>query len=343
MITKLVLLILRPQFLMQVDHHLLINHPKFWVTKFHFVLYYGLFANIFLNLFAWVTVQPRQYYTFVTTIVVIIMLVEAGCFCFWFYKQSQFSVEKEYGDYSNSTGYIEVLLFIVCAMVIVSPSMTVLYFTTDRIAEVTQINVSSKCDLDSSFSLTFGDENNRNRDDACKILYSYINQASYDTHRSNNQFQENIWWHIVFAIVGILAIKIIKHSSWLDFAFVAIYLLLLATIGTLIVFILNVPLDIETEESFSFSSILIILFLFVQIIMPVRFRYKLWFRALNFMTFPIGIALIVASIGFLVFSYNNFSFFKDNGLILLSGLFLYFILTPLITKIYNHLLSLPKE
>ena len=73
---------LNPEFIQKADHFLLINYPRIWSSRIHYVAYYGLLANIILNLLVLIFLQPHQIDEFINIIILIVMVIEVIAFIF---------------------------------------------------------------------------------------------------------------------------------------------------------------------------------------------------------------------------------------------------------------------
>ncbi len=89
---------LNPSFLQNFDQFLLLNHRIIWVSKIHYVLFYGFLAAGSLSFFTlWLPISPNNLPTpsFVAVLLSVFVLVP---FTFWVYKQIAYNIEKEYGQ-----------------------------------------------------------------------------------------------------------------------------------------------------------------------------------------------------------------------------------------------------
>lgn len=87
-----------PNFLKKIDSYLLLNGPIIWISKIHYVLFFGLLMWLFsaligliipINLFQ---SQDLGFWYFLYTILAIIAL------CFWIYRNVIFNIEKKFGN-----------------------------------------------------------------------------------------------------------------------------------------------------------------------------------------------------------------------------------------------------
>lgn len=131
---------INPQFMRNADHFLLLNYPRVWSSRIHYVTYYGIFANLILNILVLLLLQPDQIDEFIRIIIVIVMVAEAGMFIFWMVKQSEFNLEQDYGNINLIGGVIEIVLYSVCILIIISSSLTMTYVAFHKTAHVINFN-----------------------------------------------------------------------------------------------------------------------------------------------------------------------------------------------------------
>lgn len=147
-----------PNFLKRLDRYLLLNHPRWWATKFHYVIFYGILANIFFTLAIFAFIKPNQLLDLVPLLILIIFFPEIGIFIYWLYSQSLFNVEQEYGKTHYTIGIMEVIIYTICVFIIFSPSIIMFITANYKIASYLGINKTSNCtDLDVMLALTSDD------------------------------------------------------------------------------------------------------------------------------------------------------------------------------------------
>ncbi|NEP89666.1 MAG: hypothetical protein F6K18_24100 [Okeania sp. SIO2C2] len=125
---KLITDFLNPGFIKRLDRYLLLNHPRLWISKIHYVFYYGLWANVILNFLVFIffseSSQSHLINEFISFIIVIVMLIELAAFVYWFLKQCLFNIEKEYGNFHFTDGIVEIVVYTMCTLIIISSSLT---------------------------------------------------------------------------------------------------------------------------------------------------------------------------------------------------------------------------
>lgn len=87
-----------PNFLRNLDAYLLLNAPVIWISKIHYVLFFGLLMWLFSALIGFVIPinlfesQDLGIWYFLFTILAIVAL------CFWIYRNVIFNIEKKFGN-----------------------------------------------------------------------------------------------------------------------------------------------------------------------------------------------------------------------------------------------------
>lgn len=87
-----------PIFLKKIDAYLLLNAPIIWISKIHYVLFFGILMWLFSALIGFIIPinlfqsQDLGVWYFLYTILAIIAL------CFWVYRNVIFNVEKKFGN-----------------------------------------------------------------------------------------------------------------------------------------------------------------------------------------------------------------------------------------------------
>ena len=121
-----ILALLNPKFLQKIDRYLLLHYPRLWATKFHYVIFYSLLANICASfLIVLIPFRLGQLWSN-SRLVTISFLAEIAVFLFWLNTQSLFSVEQEYGNTHYALGWMEAIIYTICAILIFSPATTML-------------------------------------------------------------------------------------------------------------------------------------------------------------------------------------------------------------------------
>ena len=137
--------IYNPIWLINLDGYLLLNYPRLWVTKLHYVFYYGLLINVVLFLLVWIAIKPHQLDEFINWIIPLVMVIELFIFIFWFFKQLQFNVEKEFGDTNYIANFLAIVFYIICTLIIISPSFFMTLSAIHTVARTAEIDTNTNC------------------------------------------------------------------------------------------------------------------------------------------------------------------------------------------------------
>lgn len=117
---------------------MLLNYPRIWISKIHYVFYYGVWANVILNFLVFIffseSSQSHLIDEFISFIIFIVMLIEVGAFFYWFLKQCLFNIEKEYGNFHFTDGIVEIVIYTICTLIIISSSLTMTATAIHRVA-----------------------------------------------------------------------------------------------------------------------------------------------------------------------------------------------------------------
>jgi hypothetical protein len=132
-----------PGFIRRIDRYLLLYYPRLWATKFHYVILYGVLANLFGAVIIFIFIRPYQIGDFNNTFIWIIILIEIAAFIFWLNTQALFSVELEYGNTHYSVGIVETIVYTICTASIFSSSVLMMLTGVYKIDSDLQLNSNS--------------------------------------------------------------------------------------------------------------------------------------------------------------------------------------------------------
>lgn len=143
----------RLRFLEKIDRYLLVNFPRLWGSRIHHILFYSFLANIFTGLFIFTLFRPKLNFESISylpdynlsDLIWLIIIPEAIVFIIWFYTQSLFNVEGEYGNTHYTIGFLEIAIFLICSFLIFSPSMTALVVGIKKTAYTFGVNQQTIC------------------------------------------------------------------------------------------------------------------------------------------------------------------------------------------------------
>lgn len=192
-------------------------------------------------------------------------------------------------------------------------------------------------------------------------IYDFIMN---DDVPSNLSYDFNLLFHIYFVFSGILILIVIKYSSWINFLWIALYILILLILLTLFAFFVNtLKLDIFPDllgfSSYSrtyYSDILSFIFLLTLLISNLSLKLTKvkkiknknfeHFCSINFFTLPIAITFTIL-FSFAIISNEVFNadliFWRESIKFLSWLFFLYLCSFPLQKKVLKRFMSLPKE
>ncbi|PSB45503.1 hypothetical protein C7B80_16745 [Cyanosarcina cf. burmensis CCALA 770] len=121
-ITKYFIKVVNPKWLQKIDQNLLLNRPKFWSLKLHYVVYYALAGNLLIAFFVDIfpISSPSQLPNLLITGLVIIPIGETILLFYWLYIQFLLNGEKRYGYIRKRNGLLELFSYSVCLILITS-------------------------------------------------------------------------------------------------------------------------------------------------------------------------------------------------------------------------------
>lgn len=321
-----------PKQLQKIDRYLLLNYPRFWVTKVHYCIYYGLLVNLILNLFVFLTINPKIIDEFIQYFIVLIMFVEAGIFIFWIVKQSLYNVEKEYGNTSSGIGLLEIIIYTLCAVIITSSSLTMTATAMYRTASLVRMETSTECsEVEvSHFQTPYKDEVQ-----VCRSMRDFLGGSS--NYNYFLPYEIHWFFHTIFLMLGIFLLVIRKYSNWATMGWIGLYVLALI-IATIF---LGIVLSSLSQNELSWLIILILLnivLFFQSTSLTMRRRFDN-FQFISFAILPIALGVLISSI----VSGSANSSFRTNTIALIMFFVFYIFIFPLYKLILNRTLALPKE
>lgn len=380
-ISQIILYCINLKFLQKLDKNLLLNNPRIWVTKIHYVLIYGLIANLILNLLVIFLIQDNQIDEFVNIIIPLVMLAEVGVFIYWFYQQISFNIEQEYGNTHYFYGFLEVVLYSFCTFIIISSSLTMTWTAINEVAKsppiITATNVlpnSNSSDFAQwrgKFCTKYDTKRQCNDnivgnifEDIQEFITNDINQRTYRL-----PYDYYWWFHTIFTILGVFILMMRKHNNWY-FIVVLLVSIILLTIITIILLILFNRSDIDIlgfidmrhyildrHNSYSraelyvryFQSKNVLGMLLLIVIFTIKQSFELLkekifnqFQYINFLVVPFAVGSFFMFWGFISDSGNNHTM-KESSLLLIKLFIVYLLFVPLQKWIFIRTQSLPKK
>jgi hypothetical protein len=191
--------ILNLKFLYDANQRLMIHYPRLWASKIFYVLFYGIAGNILVAIFVLTLSQPqviqRRSGRFTTTSNILtwsVFVIEMFIFAYWFYKQSHFNVEENYGQTHYAIGIFEILIYSICIFIITSSSLTALILGIYKTTKQMNINQSTVCEgtsILSIYSPDYFEDDTRDTVNQLQTVFALTKAATID-HVAN---EGQIW------------------------------------------------------------------------------------------------------------------------------------------------------
>lgn len=344
-IPTFVLSFVNPERLKKIDRYLLLNHPRYWVTRIHYVAYYGLLANIALNLFILIFLQSQHIDEFLWYVVIFVIFAEAGVFIFWLIKQSLYNPEKEYGHARYKIALVEVLVYVLCGIIIASTSFTMTATAIYKTAHFVGIESSTDCNtFKESNKLKTG--NSFYKQNICKDIKQYKTNPYSSTSKYHVYHAQDLS-RIIFLNVGIILLIIRKYSSWRILGWIGAYILGLITIVILFAATLSPLIPFLNGNRGLLTLLLLVnLFIIIQSIGLIKVTKNKNFMLINLASLPISLEISAWLLFYYYYydyyRYYNFPLFQNSFFIIAISVS-YFFLSPFYKTILNRTSSLPKE
>lgn len=186
---KYLLKVVNPKCLQKIDRNFLLNRPKFWSLKLHYILYYALIAD-FLIAFLVVIFpisSPTQLPKLLITGLVIIPIAETILLFYWLYIQFLLNRERRYGHIRKWNGLLELLSYSVCITLIASGLIVfllVIQFKVKPVIPRTQLAIDL-ITLDAIQREELVDSK-----DYFQALKTYVNSDEFKTLQKESIFSE---------------------------------------------------------------------------------------------------------------------------------------------------------
>jgi hypothetical protein len=159
---KLFEYIANPRLLRRLNRYLLLNQPVIWGSKVHYVMYYGLLANLLVVFVSVLAIGPKQIDEFINSFTLLLIILEVPAFFFWMFRQSIFDVDKQHGQTTEfyKRSILETLVYALCCCLIFSPSVIAPTVAVHNIGYEQGIKKSTSCGSDQFSRLFEGSSNN---------------------------------------------------------------------------------------------------------------------------------------------------------------------------------------
>lgn len=192
-------------FLKKLDNYLLLNHPKIWISKVHYIAFYGFclwILSAFLGLIIPLNLKSTEdlgLWYFIFSIISFVL------FCFWVYRIVIFNNEKKYGIKKFSDAYLNLFLTAVCAAFFILTPLPFSVTYNNRVA-----NFVNDDEL-------ISDINQLNRAEAYMISNSYNYNSFYDSIEKVNKYDFRIFQNFDANTPWVLKNDSLKHPTLLTF------------------------------------------------------------------------------------------------------------------------------
>lgn len=139
-----------PKFLRQIDEYLLANYPMLWISKIHYVLWFGFLLYLFSGLLGYAmpinltsTTDSGLWYVLLTILSFILSW-------FWAYRYLIFNKEKNYGNLNITDEYKNFGLVFLCVLIFIcvafpfvisnNKKLAHLYTTEELVKDINTLN-----------------------------------------------------------------------------------------------------------------------------------------------------------------------------------------------------------
>lgn len=109
-----------PPFLKRLDQYLLLNHPLIWISKIHYILFYGILLNAVSALIGLALPLDLMYPQDLALWYFLFSVISVVVLCFWIYRVVIFNVEKKFGNRKWTDEYKLFLLNFSCVFILFS-------------------------------------------------------------------------------------------------------------------------------------------------------------------------------------------------------------------------------
>ncbi|MDJ0729685.1 MAG: hypothetical protein QNJ33_06795 [Crocosphaera sp.] len=128
MILKYIKKVLNPNFLQQIDQEFLLNHPRLWTLKIHYLCYYVGIVNVLL-LIGFCLYRFKIYHTTTLREVKVVFftinsIVIIGWVILQFYYNVAYNPEKQFGEVDFNKGWLfDIFGYLLCFIILSSPGI----------------------------------------------------------------------------------------------------------------------------------------------------------------------------------------------------------------------------
>jgi len=101
-----------PNFLKEIDQRLLTSYPYIWVTKIHYVLYFGSLTMLLAIVGALLTRIALPHLPNIDERATLLAIPLTVAFCIWVYQAGKFNIRNAYGTISPQQQFKQLLIYI---------------------------------------------------------------------------------------------------------------------------------------------------------------------------------------------------------------------------------------
>ncbi|MBW4465541.1 MAG: hypothetical protein KME07_08880 [Pegethrix bostrychoides GSE-TBD4-15B] len=314
-----------------------------------------------------ILVKPNQLDELTLIILILFGIVELAAFFFWIFKLSIFNFEKEYGDRQRflSRSALEVIIFFLCAILILSPSAVVTTTAIYKTAYVLKIDKTTNCIKDgktketnksSSLRKQFlsdkeleewvsDDLNDRYNDkgakatDMCSGVQDFLTSTSFDKHNDILPYQLSFSIQLTFLSFIAFPLLLGRYGKIRTLSYSVLYILILVVINVTVLALRDsIGLSSDENSNLIFSLILSAIFISTHSIILSRSRKYNFLLPVNF----IVLSIVTHALSLAIYSQYSNEEYEALSLILILPLGLMICIFPFLKKILIRNLSLPE-
>ncbi len=156
----MIIRIFRAESLKEIDQRLLLNQPRLWTVKIHFVLYYAGLASVPLGLMwiisaVWIALGGQNivasfqsFQNYFWPIIAACIFGEIVLLVVWYEATRSYSLERERGTVELREEIVELLAYVGCLLLIMAPAfLSTLVFRAQLADQVAKAVVVSDIDV----------------------------------------------------------------------------------------------------------------------------------------------------------------------------------------------------
>ncbi|MDJ0899244.1 MAG: hypothetical protein QNJ55_10570 [Xenococcus sp. MO_188.B8] len=122
MFKQLISIILKFRFLQRIDRYLLLKYPRLWAMRIHDAYYYGLLADFLIIFLIMIFPFKPHHIQYIWTAGIMVLAIDITLLIYISTKQ-RYDIEKQYGNTSKNKGYLEIIGYMACIIILISPTL----------------------------------------------------------------------------------------------------------------------------------------------------------------------------------------------------------------------------